>query len=212
MARMKVFSVPGSPFLGSVLLGLEERHADYEFVPVVVGEHKKEPHLSRQPFGRMPAIDHDGFALYETQAILRYIAETFSGEPLIPDHVQGRARMNQLMGINDCYFFPKVSAVLVWERMMKPRVTGQPSDEAAIESAKPMAETCVRAIEHLMAGHPYLAGDRLSLADLHLVPQLHYFSMTPEGTKILGQHKPVAQWLERMKQRPSMKKTELFGA
>jgi glutathione S-transferase len=211
MVKIRVFSVPASPFLGSVLLALEERHAEYEFMPLGLGDQRREPHLTRQPFGRMSAMEHDGFALYETQAILRYLAEVFPGESLIPETVQGRARMNQLMGINDCYFFPKVSAVLVWERLVKPRVAVQPSDEAAIESSKPIAETCVRAIEKLMAGQKYLVGDRLSLADLHLAPQLYYFAMTPEGARILEQHPSVAQWVERMKQRPSMKKTGLWG-
>ena len=84
MAKIRVFSVPGSPFQGSVLLTLEERHAEYEFMPLVVGDQKKEPHLTRQPFGRMPAMEHDGFALYETQAMLRYIAEVFSGRTFGP--------------------------------------------------------------------------------------------------------------------------------
>ncbi len=44
-----------------------------------LGSLKQEPYLARHPFGRIPAIEHDGFALYETQAILRYVDAVVSG-------------------------------------------------------------------------------------------------------------------------------------
>jgi glutathione S-transferase len=43
----------------------------------------REAHLALHPFGRMPVLDHDSFRLYETQAILRYVADAFPGEPLV---------------------------------------------------------------------------------------------------------------------------------
>ena len=66
-----VHSVPGSPFGRSVLATLEEKGAPYRLAPVVPGTHRSEPHISRHPFGRVPVLEHDGFMLYETQAILR---------------------------------------------------------------------------------------------------------------------------------------------
>ena len=210
MASITVYSVPGSPFLAAVLFALEERQAPYNFVPLQLAEVKQPAHLARHPFGRMPAIEHDGFGLYETQAILRYIADACPGEPLMPEDPRGRARMNQLIGLNDWYFFPKVAAVAVFERLIKPQLLGQPTDEAAVASAQPMAATCINEIARLMAG-PYMAGAALSLADLHLAPQLHYFALTPEGAALLDRHRQIGDWLARMRQRPAMKKTMLLG-
>jgi glutathione S-transferase len=211
MAPITVYSVPGSPFLASVLFVLEERQAPHSFVPLQLGEVRQPAHLARHPFGRMPAIEHDGFGLYETQAILRYIAEVFPGAPLVPGDPRAQARMNQLIGLNDWYFFPKVAAVVVFERLIKPRLLGQPTDEAAVASAQPMAATCIAEIARLMDGQAYMAGEALSLADLHLAPQLHYFALTPEGAGLLDRHRPLGDWLARMRQRPAMKKTMLMG-
>jgi glutathione S-transferase len=41
----------------------------------------------RQPFAKVPGFEHDGFALYETQAIMRYVDERFPGTPLQPEDV-----------------------------------------------------------------------------------------------------------------------------
>src|ERR1700730_12438062 len=49
----------------------------HELVDVPFGAHREQPHLSRQPFAKVPGFEHDGFALYETQAIMRYVDERF---------------------------------------------------------------------------------------------------------------------------------------
>ena len=211
MSSVTVYSVPGSPFLASVLWTLEERKAPYSFVPLKPEELKQPAHLARHPFGRMPAIEHDGLSLYETQAILRYIADRFPGESLVPGSVRDQARMNQLIGINDAYFHPKATSIIVFERLLKPSLFGQAPDEAVAQSAIPMAALCVREIERLMEGRRYLAGDAMSLADLHLAPQMYYFAMTPEGSSILKDHPKLVSWLSLMKSRPTIRKTMIFG-
>jgi len=208
---LTVYSIPGSPFLASVLWTLEECNAPYAFVPLAPNELKEPAHLARHPFGRMPAIEHEGFCLYETQAIIRYVADVFPGEPLVPASARDQARMNQLMGINDCYLFPKASSIIAWERLIKPQMMGEPADESVVAAAVPMADLCSKEIERLMDGRNYLAGDRLSLADLHLAPQFHYLAMTPEGATILSRRPQLSAWLELMRSRPSIRKTMLMG-
>lgn len=49
--------------------------------------------LARQPFGKVPAFEHDGFALYEMQAILRHVDEVFAGNGLQPNDAKRRAQI-----------------------------------------------------------------------------------------------------------------------
>jgi glutathione S-transferase len=84
MSTINIFSIPGSPFLGSVLFAMEECSAPYTFSPWQPQELKKEGHLKLHPFGRMPVVEHNGFTLYETQAILRYTLTFFPVSPLFP--------------------------------------------------------------------------------------------------------------------------------
>lgn len=73
-----VHGVPGSPFTRSALLILEERQARYT-LRAVQGELRGPEHLARHSFGRIPVIEHDGFLLYECQAILRYLDRVLPG-------------------------------------------------------------------------------------------------------------------------------------
>jgi glutathione S-transferase len=68
MSEFIVHSVPGSPFGRAVLAILEEKGAPYRLAPLAPGAHRSPEHLARHPFGRVPALEHGGFSLYETQA------------------------------------------------------------------------------------------------------------------------------------------------
>src|SRR2546430_7338943 len=76
----------------------------------------EEPHLSRHPFAKIPAFEHDGFQLYETQAILRYIDEGFPVAPLQSTDLHQFSRMNQIMGIVDAYAWPSIAAGILVNR------------------------------------------------------------------------------------------------
>jgi len=75
MARPIVYGPAGSTYVWSVRLALAEKGVAHELVELdSFTAHREEPHLSRHPFAKVPAFEHDGFMLYETQAILRSTA------------------------------------------------------------------------------------------------------------------------------------------
>lgn len=201
-----VYGVIGSPYLRGALLGLEERDVPYRLAAIPMGAHLREPHLKRHPFGRVPVLEHDGFELYETQAILRYIASTFPGEPLEPADPRQAARMNQLMGINDWYLFHFIAMPINRPRFAGVRY-GLPVDEAAIRAAIPQAKLCLKVMSDLMGDNPYLAGSAVTLADLLIAPHMAYFFMTPESKELTGEHPALRAWMARMNERPSMIRT-----
>jgi glutathione S-transferase len=139
MAPFIVHSIPGSPFGRAVLATLEEKGATYRLSPVAPGTFKSPEHLARHPFGRVPVLEHDGFRLYETQAILRYLDRVLPNPALTPADPRRAARMDQLMNINDWYLFQGVGDVIVFHRVIGPRLMGLKPDEAAIEAAMPRA-------------------------------------------------------------------------
>lgn len=207
MSDIVVFGVPGSPFVRSVQMGLEEKAAPYRLQAMGPAESKGPKHLGRHPFGRVPAIQHGDFMLYETQAILRYLDDEFPDPALQPAEPRARARMNQIMGINDWYFFPKVSAVIVFQRIVGPVLLGTTTDESAIAAAMPMGRTCIAELDRLLGTQPFLAGDRLSIADILLAPQLDFFAATPEGRSLLAGTR-LEDWLAGLNARPSMIATQ----
>jgi glutathione S-transferase len=199
---MIVRGLPGSPYVRAALLTLEEKGAEYEFAAIPLGTLKQQSHLSRHPFGRIPAFEHDGWMLYETQAIMRYVDAVVPGPRLQPEEPRAAARMNLLMSIGDWYLMPQVSVPITRNRVVVPRVN-RPVDEEAIANAIPNARICIAEIGRLLDGHPWMAGDAISLADLLLAPHLSMLAQAPEGAQMLREHENLTGWLARIEARPS---------
>ena len=206
---VKVYGVPGSPYVRAVLVGLEEKGAAYDFVAVAGPQTRQAEHLARHPFGRVPAFWHDGFALYETQAILRYIDGAFAGPALRPRDLKEVARMDQLIGICDWYLFPQVGVTIAFQRIVKPLIMGGTPDEAIIAKAIPNAERCYAVIAGFLHA-PFLTGAQVSIADLMIACQMSMLAKTPECQAIIAKHPPLRDWLARMEARPSLQKTDLL--
>lgn len=210
MARPIVYGPAGSTYVWSVRLALAEKGVAHELVEVGFGAHREEPHLSRHPFGKVPAFEHDGFLLYETQAILRYIDEGFMTSPLQPTDLHQFSRMNQIIGIVDAYAHPSIGMRILFNRMLAPRL-GMAADEAAVQAALPQARLCVSEIARLVENEPYLAGDRISLADLMVIPLFYYFSRLPEGEAAFAENPTLKPWMQRMEARQSFAVTKPPG-
>jgi glutathione S-transferase len=210
MARPIVYGPAGSTYVWSARLALAEKGVAHELIDVPFGAHREEPHLSRHPFGKVPAFEHDGFALYETQAILRYIDEGFPVAPLQPTDLHQFARMSQIMGIVDAYAWPSIAAGIVFNRILAPRL-GLPVSEEAVAKAVPRARLCLSEFARLMGDHPYMAGERISLADLMVVPLLYYLARTPEGETLLAGYPSLSAWMRRIETRQSFQVTRPPG-
>ena len=207
MSTVVIHGIPGSPYVRMPLLACEEKGAPYQLAVMQMGQTTSAEHLARHPFGRIPAMEHDGFWLYEAAAIIRYVDQGFAGTSLTPSDAKVQARMNQVMGIVDWYVMPSISAGIGWNRVIAPRF-GLPVDEAAVANALSGATTCIRALEQLLGSQAFMAGKAISLADLMLFAHLDMFPMSAEGAALM-KNSPLLTWLERMRARPSAQATEM---
>lgn len=207
MAEFVVHSVPGSPYGRAVMATLEEKGVPWRLEPVRPGTFKQPEHLARHPFGRVPVLDHGDFSLYETQAILRYLDRVLPTPALTPADPRVAAQMDRVMGVNDCYLFNGVANVIVFQRLVAPRVYGTPPDLAAIEAAMPRGRIVIDELARLLGDRPFMAGDSLSLADLHTAPQLAMMAVIPEWATLGAHHENLVTWLARMQSRPSFSAT-----
>ncbi|RTL68193.1 MAG: glutathione S-transferase family protein [Hyphomicrobiales bacterium] len=207
MPQFIVHTVPGSPFARSVLATLIEKSERFSIAPIAPGTTKSEAFLKLHPFGRMPVLQHGDFVLYETQAILRYLDRVLPKPALTPSDAKAAARMDQLMNICDWYLFQGVCNVIVFHRVVGPKLMGLAPDEAAIAAAMPKARTVIAELDRLLGDKPWLAGDHLSLADLHVAPQLDFLAQTPEWTELSAPVPRLAAWLSRSNARDSMTAT-----
>jgi glutathione S-transferase len=204
-----VYGPAYSTYTRTVRLVLEEKGAPYELVEVdlLKGETKTPAHLARNPFAKVPTLDHDGFPLYETGAIVRYLDRVLPGPRLTPEDPRLEARMNQIVGIVDAHAYPNMVTKLFIQRVVMPMM-GDKADEAAIGEAMPTIKTSLDELERLVGGDPFAAGPALSLADLHLAPVFAYLVATPESGQLLANRANLNRWWQSVSARESVRKTE----
>jgi glutathione S-transferase len=207
MSSFTVHSIPGSPFGRAVLATLVEKNADFRFVAVEPRSMKCQPYLSIHPFGRVPVLEHDGFRLYETQAILRYLDRVLPTPALTPADPRAAARMDQVMGICDWYLFQGCNSIIGFQRLVRPRLLGLPPDEAAIAEAVPRGQVVMAELSRLLGGNSYLAGAQVSLADMLVASHMDFLSQTPEWESLTAGRTNLPTWLARMNARRSLQVT-----
>jgi glutathione S-transferase len=209
MTAPVVYGPAFSTYVRTVRLTLEEKAVEYRLVEVdmLQGEHKGPAHRARHPFGKVPALEHDGFSLHETSAITRYLDAAFPEVALTPTDPRQVGRMQQAIAVIDSYAYKALITDVVVPRVLVPMTGGTP-DEAAIRDALPMAELCLRVLDEALEGAPYLSGGELGLADLHLAPVLAYFGATPEGERLLPSYSNLQRWWGGIATRESMARTQ----
>lgn len=198
---LKVFGHPGSTCTRKVLMTLHETNTPHDFnlVDLGKGEHKQPAHLARQPFGQIPTIDDDGFTLYESRAIVRYLNERFNGK-LAPSEVQGRALMEKWISVETSDFTPHAMK-FIYNYVFK-----RAQDAAVLEAASAGLERAVGVLDVALEKGPFLAGAQFSLADVTFMPYVEY-AMNSPAKEMFDKRPHFSAWWKRVSDRPAWQKT-----
>jgi len=203
MPQVTLYGAPYSVYVRIARLVLEEAAVSYDLaeVDIFAEEGISADYLERQPFGKIPAFEHDGFRLYETDAIAHYVMEAFGKADLMPEAPQPRARARQIMRILDSYAYPW----LVWGVYVPEKEEDRAGKLAADEIER--AQRVLRVLEDLMA-QPFFMGFDATLADLWAAPMLTYLSYAPTGQRLLSEAPKLSRWLDTISRRPSLQATQ----
>lgn len=199
MVDVALYGLPLSSYTWSARLALVEKGVEFEMV-------EQFPHTPEQkavhPFGKVPAMHHGDFHLYETSAILRYIDDAFEGPSLQPQTPEDRALMEQWISTINDNFYDAMIRRLVLERLA-PRISGRQADEEKVAGALPDIAYQLDLLDSVLADSEFVAGPKLSLADLLLLPIIAVVALTPEGDDFLENRPHLGRWQKAMAARPS---------
>lgn len=200
----RLYQFPLCPFSRKVRLLLSEKGVPYELW-------RENPWDDTEEFGRLnPAgrtpVLHDPdkkITLCDSRAICEYFEETVEQAPMINGAAQSRAEIRRLMALFDENFFGDVTGPLLQERMMKRLITRQPPDSQRLRSAMKMAHGHLDYMDFLIDNRPWLAGSRMSLADLAAAAQISVADYLG-GIDWTG-HEQTRSWYSIFKSRPSFR-------
>jgi len=202
-----VYGADFSVYTRSVRMTLFEKDIAYTLATVDPFEGDVREHLMRNPFGKVPVLDWDGFQIYETSAILRFIDAQKSSPPLVPDDAEVCARMEQIFSICDSYGFGAMVWSVYVEGTQKPS-DFEPFDPDLVTKGLWETKRILKAIEDLAGPGPYLVGADVSLADLHFASMIAYLKMSKDGAAVFDQSGRLKEWWDAMAARPSVIETQ----
>jgi len=201
---MKVYGHPISTCTRKVLTALAEKGEKPEFVTVDImkGDGKTPDHLARQPFGRVPAIDDDGFQLFESRAIVRYIDETRGGTKLHGSDPKTRALVEQWVSVETSEFTGPAMKI-IYQTFFYPMM-GKPTDDAVVQENRAILEKVCGVMEKQLEKTEYLAGGTFTVADISFMPYVDYLHAGKQGD-LFDKFPKIKAWWQRVSDRASWK-------
>jgi glutathione S-transferase len=198
MSMIKLYTFPPSTNSRKVRIALLEKGLEFERVNVDLSkrEQKNPEYLKIHPFGQIPALDDEGFVIYDSTVINEYLEDEYPYPPLMPSDSEGRARARLMEDFRDTHFNPYFVHII--QETRKPE--GE-RDEQRIQNAKAEITKGLDRIESELQDREYLAGP-FSLADVAFMSNLELldrFGIPVDANK----YKKTVAWIDRLKARPS---------
>jgi glutathione S-transferase len=195
---IKLYTFPPSTNSRKVRIVLLEKGLEFERINVDLSkrEQKTPEYLRIHPFGQIPALDDEGFIVYDSTIINEYLEDEYPYPSLMPQDSEGRARARMLEDFRDSHFNPYFVHIIY--EMRKPE--GE-RDAARMDNAKAEIIKAFERTENDLRGKEYLVG-AFSLADAAFMSNfdlLDRFGIPVDAAKFPN----TVAWIARLKARPS---------
>jgi glutathione S-transferase len=201
---VKLYQFPFSPNCQKVVALAHEVGLPLELATVELfkGEARTPAMLAKNPNGKLPILEDDDFVLWESNAMLAYIATKAGRADLAPTTPRERAEVERWTAWQGAHFSPAIRKV-AFERIVKKLGGLGPPDETLVKAGTAEFAVVASVFEQSLGPKEYVCG-RLSIADFALMP---YAALTASCGLDLEPYPKVNAWLGRMTARDSVKKT-----
>jgi glutathione S-transferase len=201
---MKLYSLAFSPNCQKVLACARELGITLEVVPVDVfkGESRTPAYLAKNPNGKVPVLEDGDLVLWESNAILAYLAAQKTVPSLLPVKPRERAEVDRWLFWATAHLQPAVGKV-AFEKIVKPLAGRGAPDAAVVAQGTADFATYATVLDAALEGREYVAG-KLSIADFSIGPII---GIARRAGLDLSPYSRIRAWAERMAARESVKHT-----
>ena len=167
---MKLYYVEGSPNCQKVMAVINhlEISVDIEYLDISNGDLNTPEYLAVNPNGKVPAIVDDDLTLWETNAIMQYLADTAPSNTLFPTDSKIRADITRWQCWEVAHY-NKAFVILVFETVIKQWLKKGEPDQTLIEYEKENLARYAGVLEKYLNNRSYIVGDGVTLADYSLI-------------------------------------------
>lgn len=200
---LQILGMDRSNFVRAARMAAHEKGVEYELVKVA-------PHSDEikaiNPFGQIPAMDHDGFQLSESSAIIRYIDNNFDGPALIPSDPQAAATTDRWMSAVATGIDRLIMRQYVVEYAFHKDDDGNVVRDEIDKAIKRFPSMFTKLNAAVKDG--YLGSDSFDAADCLFAPILAVAQNFPEAKEQVAANADLAAYLARIAERDSFKATQ----
>jgi glutathione S-transferase len=162
------------------------------------GKNKEPAYLAMNPNGLVPTLEEDGFCLWESNSIVRYLAAKHAPGGLAPSDLRERARANSWMDWQLSVASPAISGMF-WGLIRTPP---EKRDQAAIDASRDKTTAAMKILDAQLAKTAFVAGDKLSMGDIPPALMAYRFRrLVPERSGLDN----LERWFRGIEQRPAFK-------
>jgi glutathione S-transferase len=176
---------------------------ELRFVDLMSGEQRTPDFLRLNPNGQVPVLVDEELVLWESHAIMQYVADRTPGQTLYPPEIRARADVNRWLFWSAYHFTPAVS-ILSWERVVKPALGAGEADPAAVHRGESLVTQHARLLDRHLEGRTWVAQGQLTLADFALATPL--MTMAPAKLPIRD-FRHLLDWFERVQELDAWRRT-----
>ncbi|MEO7497656.1 MAG: glutathione S-transferase family protein [Massilia sp.] len=202
---MRLFHAAISSNARRVTLVAEHLGIPLDLVDVNLGSPDDRRRLAEvNPNGKIPVLADGDFVLWESCAIMQYLADKVDGHDLYPRDPQTRADVNRWM-FWACQHWSPAIGILTWENVWKGMTGNGPADQAELARGDAEIDAAASVLERELAERRWLLGETLTLADFAIAPSLMY---TVRARLPMDRYPNVMAWFARIEALPAWKHTE----
>ena len=184
------FQLSGNSYRARLFLSLLNLPYELKPVDLAKGEQRQPWFLELNPRGQVPTLDDDGTVVWDSMAVLVYLARKYGGEAWLPLDAKGMAEVMQWLAVmeNETLY-----------GLAKARIICKFKYPGNLEEAKAFGRKGLAVMERRLAAHAWLAVDHATIADVGCFP---YVALAPEGEIALDDYPSVRAWIDRFKALP----------
>jgi glutathione S-transferase len=203
VTKPEIIGSERSSYTRIVRMVCEEKAIDYDLTETLLGAAEIR---ALHPFGKMPVLRHGDLVLCESKAIATYLDRAFDGPQLMPSDPLLAALTEQWISFINTAIDPLLVRRYLLAYAAPKTADGKP-DRALIEALLPGVCEQLALLDGAVAAKNHLVGDRFTLADIYLLPMLHYLKLLPESGPLLAPSTALGRYHEAHAARPSYVRT-----
>jgi glutathione S-transferase len=177
---------------------------EFVFVDLQRGEQTQPPFLKMNPNHRVPVLEDGDFHLWESRAIMQYLADKTPGQTIYPTQLRARADVNRWLFWSGQHFAPAIG-IFFYENVVKGMIGRGAPDPGELKRGTTLFNEFAAVLDGHLADRSWISGESVTLADLAIAAA---YACAAPGKAPVAWYANLQRWLARVQTLAAWQRSE----